>query len=174
MADGPPTTQHADRFDAALLDQLRAARRCRGWTQRDLAGNTNGLVSKSALAGYELGQRTLRMPVAWILAQALGEKLSALISRAEVSIRAQEPVVRLHVRRVLNSTDQKIAVVRTWLHTRYPRDVAAAIRLSLTEQAVQALATRMQITVGECRERLQPYIRGDSPPSAEGTVRNSA
>lgn len=166
---GPPTRQHADRFDAALVDQLRAARRSRGWTQIDLAAHTSGLVSKSALAGYELGHRALRIPVAWILSRALGENLSTLISRAEAAVRTKEPVVRLQVRHVLNSTDEKIAAVRTWLHSRYPPDVAPAIRLTLTEQAFGALATLMQITVDECRGRLQPYITpGDPAPSVHG------
>lgn len=49
-------------FSAALVDEIRDARKGRGWTQAQLAERTGGSVSKASLTGYEAGRRALRVP----------------------------------------------------------------------------------------------------------------
>src|ERR1700712_4143824 len=70
-------------FAAAICRLLRDSRRRQKLTQAQVAARTGGLISKAALANYETGHRSLRVDVLWVIAQALGENISSLVSSAE-------------------------------------------------------------------------------------------
>lgn len=145
-------------FSAALVDEIRDARKGRGWTQAQLAERTGGSVSKASLTGYETGRRALRVSVAWVLARALDTDLSVLIGRPEHALGSGGPGVTLKVRQALDSTTSEMATVRTWLSTIYSPDVDFSTRMQVTDDALRALAVLMGVSTCQCLQHLQPFI----------------
>lgn len=52
--------------------RIRAARKAKGWTLRELAAQTGEVLSPSRISNYEQGLRLLKAPDATILAKVLG------------------------------------------------------------------------------------------------------
>lgn len=146
-----------DGFATSMRTVLRTARKERGWTQAELATRTGGAVTKAALAGYEIGHRSLRLATFWILAQALGFSCAELTARAERTMQGRGPHLRIRVQAVLHTSGPELQPVRTWLRSRYPQGAAALSVEPLPDGAVTALANLMGVTADACRLRLSHF-----------------
>lgn len=146
-----------DGFATSMRAVLRTVRKERGWTQADLAARTDGAVTKAALAGYEIGHRSLRLSTFWILARALGYSCAELTARAERTMEGRGPHLRIRVQQVLHTTDPALQPVRTWLRSGYPQGAAALSVEPLPDGAVTALANLMGVAPDECRRRLSHF-----------------
>lgn len=156
-------------FAAAVCRLLRESRRRQKLTQADVAQRTGGRVSKAALANYETGHRSLRVDVLWVIANALGEDLGALLGAAErgIATRATDSggagSVTVDVREVLASTEPHLAPVRRWFELRAVGAPTAAV--TLDEAAISALADVMTVSPAECRQILLSTTRGSRATS---------
>ena len=51
----PLDTASRRAYNLGMASKLKAARAAKGWSQRDLARHTNGIVTHYAIAQYEMG-----------------------------------------------------------------------------------------------------------------------
>jgi transcriptional regulator with XRE-family HTH domain len=144
-------------FAGAVAGQLRAARLRQKLTQAQLAGRTNGRVSKAALANYETRQRSLRIDVFWVLVRALGEDPAALLSAAEresgYGVDESDAPVIVNAAVIQASSDARLAPVQRWfkLRLRIGTTGVHPATLTLDATAINALAALMGTTPADCR-----------------------
>lgn len=70
-------------FAGAVSRALRESRRRQNLTHADVAGRTQSLVSKAALANYETKRPEIRVDVLWVITRALGEDLGQFLAAVE-------------------------------------------------------------------------------------------
>lgn len=146
---------HQTRFAAAIAALLRESRRRQGITQEAVSARTGGILTKSAIANYERGQRSMRIDVFWAIARALDEDPARLLAVAERKA-AGEPdnrmaPVTVDIGAVLSSVDSRLATVRRWFALRQPGGVG---RVTLDGAALTALASLMDVPPEACRRLL--------------------
>jgi transcriptional regulator with XRE-family HTH domain len=168
-------------FAAGLSRALRESRRRQKLTQAETASRTNGLISKTALAGYETGHRSIPVHSLPILASALGEDMSALVSAAERQIPRPErlPVaddpqpapprtrrirstsegstgpVTIWVIQVVASSDPRVHVLKSWVEMRLR--ARKVDRVTLDADKITGLALLLEISTVEARRLLEPF-----------------
>lgn len=106
-------------FLVALGDEMRRARKHRGWTQRDLALRLPWTTSTKTLASYELGTR--HMPVARFVdvADALGQPAADLLTRARRRITNDlGPGLTLDLNAVVEALPNTLVPLRRWARCR--------------------------------------------------------
>jgi transcriptional regulator with XRE-family HTH domain len=167
-------------FAGAVAGQLRAARLRQKLTQAQLAGRTNGRVSKAALANYETRQRSLRVDVFWVLVRALGEDPAALLSAAEresgYGIDESDAPVIVNAAMIQASADARLAPVQRWfkLRLRIGTTGVNPATLTLDTTAINALAALMGTTPADCRAVLVAASTIDRAAAPTGITESGA
>lgn len=77
----------------SLAEQIRTARKSKGWTQTDLGKRVG--VPLTTLAGWEQGKSTPKIPSMVILEKVLGIKIEALADAQEDLLRKFKPAEKI-------------------------------------------------------------------------------
>jgi transcriptional regulator with XRE-family HTH domain len=103
-------------YQRVLGDELRKARKQRGWTRKELNDRLQTEISLQTLATYELGTRQCTVVRLVELCMALDEQPHELISRVQDRVFAGTPVGRAHVdlRRVVRDSRPELTPLRRW------------------------------------------------------------
>jgi transcriptional regulator with XRE-family HTH domain len=80
-------------LDAAIGRALRRARKALGWTLRDAAERSEDHFRPSSIAGYERGERGLRIDRLVMLAEVYGVAPDRLLAEALREARGQSPIL---------------------------------------------------------------------------------
>ncbi|MGW5053442.1 helix-turn-helix transcriptional regulator [Actinokineospora sp. NPDC004072] len=109
------------RIDAAayqrvLGDELRKARKQRGWTRKDLTDRLQTTISLQTLATYELGTRQCSLVRFVELCLALEEMPHVMMSRVHDRVFAGTSIgrVRVDLRRVVYDARPELSPLRRW------------------------------------------------------------
>jgi transcriptional regulator with XRE-family HTH domain len=157
-ADRIPTER---RFRQAIGEALRAARRQRGLTLRDVADLSERRFKPSALGGYERGERAISLERFWELAGVYGvpadRLLGDVLDRIDPEGRV-EVLVDLSQLELIPGDEPRIAaeLVERVVRLRGER-LGGAVALRAGDLEQLALASRM--TPAELVRRLEPAVR---------------
>jgi transcriptional regulator with XRE-family HTH domain len=157
------------RFRQAIGEALRAARRQRGMTLRDVANVSGRRFKPSALGGYERGERAISLERFWELASVyvvpadrlLGDVLDRIDPEGRVEV-----LVDLSQLELLPGDEPRIAaeLVERVVRLRGER-LGGAVALRAGDLEELALASRM--SPGELVRRLEPAVRARTPRRAQ-------
>jgi transcriptional regulator with XRE-family HTH domain len=158
---GADRTPGEQRFRRAIGEALRATRRQRGLTLRDVADLSERRFKPSALGGYERGERAISLERFWELAgvysvpadRLLGEVLDRIDPEGRVEV-----LVDLSQLELIPGDEPRIAaeLVERVVRLRGER-LGGAVALRAGDLEEMALASRM--TPAELVRRLEPAVR---------------
>lgn len=159
-----PTSDQLDRFARILGNELRTARKQRGWTRKQmrahLAANNaeNDEISLQTLATYELGTRRISVERLVELCAVLGQPPDQLLLRATTGAFRTEHDDRMEVDLsvLARSDDPRLTHLRRWAAVRLrqpPADLPAVEELDA--HALAALAELAGTTSTELAHALR-------------------
>lgn len=155
------------RLARTLGNELRAARKQRGWTRKQMrahlaADNTDGAenddVSLQTLATYELGTRRISVARLVELCTVLGQPVDQLLLRAITSAFGAEHDDRVEVdlSSLAHTADARLVHLRRWAIVRASqRPVELPLVEELDEHALAALAQLAGTTSNELVDALR-------------------
>lgn len=146
-----PTSDQLDRFARTLGNELRTARKQRGWTRKqmrahlaaDADGSEDDEVSLQTLATYELGTRRISVERLVELCAALEQPPDQLLLRAITGAFGADHADRVTVdlSALVRTADPRLAHLRRWAAIRVRQRPAALPPVEeLDEHALAALA----------------------------------
>jgi transcriptional regulator with XRE-family HTH domain len=149
------------RFREAIGDALRATRRERGLTLRDVANLSGRRFKPSALGGYERGERAISLERFWELASVYGVPADRLLGEVLDRIDPEgrvEVLVDLSQLELMPGDEPRIAaeLVERVVRLRGER-LGGAVALRSGDLEELALVSRM--SPGELVRRLDPAVR---------------
>lgn len=152
------------RIDAAVYqrvlgDELRKARKQRGWTRKELNERLQTEISLQTLATYELGTRQCTVVRFVELCMALDELPHELMSRVHDRVFAGTPVGRVHVdlRRVVRDAHPELTPLRRWASGRLAAHVGPEPPVvPLDAAALDRLAELCGVDIVELVGKLRP------------------
>ena len=152
------------RIDAAVYqrvlgDELRKARKQRGWTRKELNNRLQTEISLQTLATYELGTRQCTIVRFVELCMALEELPHEVMSRVHDRVFAGTPAGRVHVdlRSVVRDTRSELSPLRRWAAGRLAAHVGPEPPVvPLDISALERLAELCQLETVELIGKLRP------------------
>lgn len=155
-------TQPQQEFLAALGDEMKQARRLRGWTQRDLTSRLPWAASVQTVASYERGTR--HMPVARFVdvANALGQPAADLLTRAwKRATNDRGPGLCLKLPALAEHRRDALTPLRRWARCRL-HEVPEGRRtvLLVSWSALASLATLCEVDADDLVQQLTDPTAG--------------
>ncbi|MGH3677425.1 MAG: helix-turn-helix domain-containing protein [Mycobacterium sp.] len=163
VAESPPeSARPSQKVSRVLGNELRAVRKQRGWTRRDLLSHSDLDISLQTLATYELGTRHCTVVRLWELSEVLDEPMDQLIVRVMRGLGEWEASgLTIDLRAAAANTLANLGPLSGWakaqLATR-PPDHAPAV--SLNRAALDRLAQVCGLDTAELMNRLQDQRAG--------------
>jgi transcriptional regulator with XRE-family HTH domain len=116
-----PARREADlsaQFLRVLGDELRRARRRRGWRRADLRSRLGDNISMQAIASYEQGIRSCTVVRLLELTTVLDESMPALIERALSRVTETQSGLIVDLVSLAAARDSRLAPLRRWAQSR--------------------------------------------------------
>ncbi|GAA5111186.1 helix-turn-helix transcriptional regulator [Haloechinothrix salitolerans] len=147
----------SEHYQRLLGNELRALRKSRGWTRKQLNARLQSTISLQTLATYEHGTRHCSVVRFAEICLALGEKPHDVLARVDrrlFTTAADE--IRVDLTRITESTDPTLLPLRRWAADRLREaDPATGGEITLTTAAVE----RMAELCGTTSVELLGYLR---------------
>jgi transcriptional regulator with XRE-family HTH domain len=162
----PPTIGQRRQLRRALGDEIRTARKKRGWTRKDLHDamclNDEDELSLQTLATYELGTRRISVERLVQICAALDEDPDELLARAFArTFKAdQDSHVHIDLVALARSTDPRLQRLQQWAAVRSRQSLAPVEELD--HHAVAALARVAETTPHQLVHALRSLTRATS------------
>jgi len=153
-----PTSDQFDRFARTLGNELRTARKQRGWTRKQMRahlgadGGQDDEVSLQTLATYELGTRRISVERLVELCAALEQPPDQLLLRAITGAFGTDHAdcVKVDLSALARTADPRLAHLRRWAAIRVRQRPAGLPPVEeLDEHALAALAALAGTTSNE-------------------------
>lgn len=168
-----PTSDQLGRLARALGNELRTARKQRGWTRKqmrahlaaDNADTDNDEMSLQTLATYELGTRRISVERFVELCAVLDQPPDQLLRRAITGAFGADHAdrVRVDLPTLARTADPRLAHLRRWAAVRvHQRPAALPPVEELDEHALAALAALAGITSSELVHALRDLAGASS------------
>lgn len=168
-----PTSDQLDRLARTLGNELRTARKQRGWTRKqmrahlaaDADGGEDDEVSLQTLATYELGTRRISVERLVELCAALEQPPDQLLLRAITGAFGADHADRVTVDlpALARTADPRLAHLRRWAAIRVrQRPAALPLVEELDEHALAALAALAGATSNELLHALRDLAGASS------------
>jgi transcriptional regulator with XRE-family HTH domain len=168
-----PTSNQLGRLARALGNELRTARKQRGWTRKQMRAHLaadnddadNDEMSLQTLATYELGTRRISVERLVELCAALDQPPDQLLRRAITDAFGADHAdrVRVDLPTLARTDDPRLAHLRRWAAVRvHQRPAALPPVEELDEHALAALAVVAGITSNELVHALQDLAAASS------------
>jgi transcriptional regulator with XRE-family HTH domain len=148
----------ADSYQRVLGEELRNARRERGWTRKQLQQRLSSGISLQTLATYELGTRQCSVVRLAELCQALGVSPHDLLARVHQRLFAKERPGQIRVDLALVVRDQQpeLLPLRRWAQDRLSKAGPGATQgIHLDLAALEQLAQLCDLTTADLISRLR-------------------
>lgn len=145
-----------DEFNIVLGDELRALRRKRGLTRRQLKDRLPYRdVSLQTLATYELGTRQVSAIRVYQICEALDERVDDLYARVRLRLQLSHPPTELalDLAATVDAQDLNLPPAQAWAQAKLSAQPTER-RVQLTMPALQNLATLCAVSADELIERL--------------------
>lgn len=142
-------------FMIALGDELRAARKRKGWTRRDLVRHLQVDLSLQTIATWELGTRHITAERLYYVCTALGELVEDLLAR--VRMRIEEPdnlELGLDLAAAALTTRARLGPVRAWAQCRLREHLVGEPVVRLDVPALDRLAEVCELSTLDLTDRL--------------------
>lgn len=149
-------TGRVDQFNTVLGDELRALRRRRGLTRRQLKDRLPCRdVSLQTLATYELGTRQVAAIRVYQICEALDERVDDLYARVRLRLQLPHAPVELALDLAATATapDLNLPPVQAWAQAKLSTQPAERL-VRLTMSALHNLAALCAMSADELVERL--------------------
>lgn len=151
-------------YQRTLGDELRRARKRRGWTRKDLQENLRTEISLQTLATYELGTRQCSVVRFVELCIALGEQPDELLARAHrrVYAGAEQGRVRVNLRSLADDEQPELNPFRRWASNRLHESPGSRSELFLDVSALEQLAELCGLSTVDLIDRLRRLPHGSA------------
>jgi transcriptional regulator with XRE-family HTH domain len=143
-------------LDAAIGRALRRARRALGWTLRDAAERSGDQFRPSSIAGYERGERGLRLDRFVALADVYGVAPDRLLMEALRETRGEAVLIDLTRLEDL-PTNERALVAAFVREVAQLRDIPIDKVTTLRTDDVEILATASRLRPEDLASRLEPH-----------------
>jgi transcriptional regulator with XRE-family HTH domain len=146
-------------FMKALGDELRAGRKRRGWTRRQLLNRAPFDVSLQTVATWELGTRHISAERLYQLCDLLGEPAEDLLARVRQRIQRRipgtpAPELLLDIAAATRTTRARLAPIRAWARCRQHHQPTASAVVALDNATLNSLAQLCELTTADLTVRL--------------------
>lgn len=151
----------AGSYQRTLGDELRRARKRRGWTRKDLQERLQTEISLQTLATYELGTRQCSVVRFVELCLAMDERPDELLSRAHSRMftSGEHGKVRVDLHSLARDQQPELQPFRRWATDRMRETPSARTELYLELPALERLAELCGLDTVELIERLRKLPR---------------
>lgn len=148
-------------YQRTLGDELRRARKRRGWTRKDLQGRLQTEISLQTLATYELGTRQCSVVRFVELCVAMEEQPDELLGRAHDRMFAtgEQGKVRVDLLSLARDQQPELRPFRRWAHDRLRESGSPGTELYLDLPALERLAELCGLDTVGLIERLRQLSR---------------
>jgi transcriptional regulator with XRE-family HTH domain len=143
------------RFLRVVGDELRRARRGRGWRRADLRDQLGGALSVQAIATYEQGTRACTIARLLELTRGLGVSMPELLERALERMPDIRPGLVVDLRALAGCRHAALSPARRWARAHlYHAGNRETTLVRLDRTAIDALAELCGMEPGELTHRL--------------------
>jgi transcriptional regulator with XRE-family HTH domain len=158
-------------FRRVLGDELRRARKSRGWTRKELRARLPHDLSVQTLATYELGTRSCSAERLYELCETMGVFTHDVLARVRERLTGQDDQGRLvlDLDRVLRDKQRELLPLRRWAKERLSEAGQAAVKLE--PFALDQLAELCGLQRGDLIERLGFLVSPSVAPQVLTQVR---
>jgi transcriptional regulator with XRE-family HTH domain len=158
-----PTDEQLASFRRNLGDELRTARKKRGWTRKQMCAHlksTNKMdeVSLQTLATYELGTRRATIERLVVLCAVLGQEPDALLRRAWARTFGtdRQHLVRIDLAALASTSDPRLHILQPWATVRIEQCTDGQLPIAeLDVPALTALANVANTTLFDLFQALR-------------------
>lgn len=141
-------------------DELRQARKARGWTRKQLQAHLTSGVSLQTLATYELGTRQCSVARLVELCRALGTGPAELLDAVDTRMSGRPDTITVDLRSLAATNHPALATARQWATTRLATHDSTAIPVAeLSADALDRLAELCALEPTALITHLRPHIR---------------
>lgn len=149
-------------YQRTLGDELRRARKRRGWTRKDLQQHLRTEISLQTLATYELGTRQCSVVRFVELCIALGERPDELLARAHKRVYAslEQGKVQVNLRSLAEDGQPELNPFRRWAYNRLRESPGTRSELYLDVSALEQLAALCGLATVDLIDRLHKLQEG--------------
>ncbi|MGH3450636.1 MAG: helix-turn-helix domain-containing protein [Haloechinothrix sp.] len=144
-------------YQRVLGDELRKARKRRGWTRKELNNNLQSDISLQTLATYELGTRQCSVVRLAEICTAMGEQPQEVLARVHTRVfGSTESHIQLNLHHIVDDTQPELLPLRRWAADRLQRqaeDDSEVIHLDLP--ALERMAELCGVDTADLLDRLR-------------------
>lgn len=146
-----------DQYRRTVGDELRALRKRRGWTRKQLAARLPNGFALQTLASYEQGTRALVVSRLHELCRALDGRPSDVLARVEHRLYGYPGVLWMDLATLAATSGKTLEPARAWARIQLGQPDAEHV-VAMTYDAVAALAAVCGITIDDLYTALSDVV----------------